>query len=353
MLSHNRNRFSATAPHASPPGKAPVPPPGVLRTSHCGRRSWRFRLGATPISLAAFFTMAVPTRSIWARALLREGALGVGPSAIRVPCPHSCSCPSLLPVRLPCLPVHDVLQPAHLRAVLDRRPDVGERVGSVPEPLPLLVRPLLGQPSQAQAELAAPLPLPQGLSQAAELPCRTGRLRDADNLPEPPNGIGSLSPCIRPAARGQGGGGPVRFLHLCKSQPRFGINVKIVIFAFPSQWTVCPKVLRPARSRCMTVGCLHPLSRLGQRDTFRTHADIRRLHRNQNTQTFIGSYRLRRNLMGNKVRIDKSGTRTLRSLVINNDNAGLRTFLGLDWENLTCWRCGRKGHIVRQCPRRA
>ena len=57
--------------------------------------------------------------------------------------------------------------------------------------------------------------------------------------------------------------------------------------------------------------------------------------------------------MGNKVRIDKSGTRTLRSLVINNDNAGLRTFLGLDWENLTCWRCGRKGHIVRQCPRRA
>jgi hypothetical protein len=57
--------------------------------------------------------------------------------------------------------------------------------------------------------------------------------------------------------------------------------------------------------------------------------------------------------MGNKVRIDKAGTRTLRSLVINNDNAGLRTFLGLDWENLTCWRCGRKGHIVRQCPRRA
>lgn len=47
-------------------------------------------------------------------------------------------------------------------------------------------------------------------------------------------------------------------------------------------------------------------------------------------------------------RIDEAGTRKLRAL-INNDEAGVRQFLGLDWSNLTCWLCGQKGHIMREC----
>jgi hypothetical protein len=49
------------------------------------------------------------------------------------------------------------------------------------------------------------------------------------------------------------------------------------------------------------------------------------------------------------VRVDEAGTRVLQTLIKNEDNEGLRTFLGLDWENLTCWFCGKKGHIMRQC----
>ncbi|MGA3168605.1 MAG: C2HC-type zinc finger protein [Terriglobia bacterium] len=49
------------------------------------------------------------------------------------------------------------------------------------------------------------------------------------------------------------------------------------------------------------------------------------------------------------VRIDEAGTRLLQTLVKNNDDAGVMKFLGLDWENLTCWFCGRRGHIMKQC----
>jgi hypothetical protein len=49
------------------------------------------------------------------------------------------------------------------------------------------------------------------------------------------------------------------------------------------------------------------------------------------------------------VRIDEASTRIFRRLTKNNDNEGISKLLGLDWENLTCWFCGRRGHIMKQC----
>jgi len=50
-----------------------------------------------------------------------------------------------------------------------------------------------------------------------------------------------------------------------------------------------------------------------------------------------------------KAAVNRGETNGFEFLVRNEGDEELKKSLGLDWENLTCWFCGRRGHIMKQC----
>jgi len=45
----------------------------------------------------------------------------------------------------------------------------------------------------------------------------------------------------------------------------------------------------------------------------------------------------------------EADSRILQELIKRGDDLGLTRFLGLNWDELDCWNCGKRGHIMKQC----
>lgn len=53
--------------------------------------------------------------------------------------------------------------------------------------------------------------------------------------------------------------------------------------------------------------------------------------------------------MAGKKPVNRGETNGFEFLVRNGGGEELKKSLGLDWENMYCWHCGRHGHIMKQC----